>query len=146
MEQELTIDEWRQKFWDEGDFDTKMNVYGLFLEEGDFEKYQPNCYEISNSIKFKKERLEQLRKLIRQRWIYNRYTDLFSKEWYVLSDLESYLYFEFFKLQCELTDNKELKDLCKFMLKKINVSDETGELTYDFKHFPSLEKLQEVNR
>ena len=145
MAQELTIDEWRQKFYEEADFDTTMNIYGIFLEDGDFEKYQPHCYEISNSIEFKKEKLEALRQFIRCRWIYDRYTDLFSKEWYVLSDLETFLNVEFFKLQLELTDRKELKEFCLLMLKKLNVDLVAGTIQYDYRHLPSLEK-QEVIR
>lgn len=144
MAQELTIDEWRQKFWDEADFETTLNVHGMILEEGDFEKYQHNCYEISNTKKFKKEKLEALRKLLRQRWIFNRYTDLFSKEWYVLSDLETFLSVEFFKLQLELTDRKELKEFCLSMLKKLTVDLVAGTIEYDYQHLPSLEKKEVI--
>ena len=67
----------------------RMEGYGLYLDEGDFEKFQPVCYMDKHSKEFLK--LKEEAKLIsisedsiketRRLWILNRFTDYQSDEW-----------------------------------------------------------------
>ena len=67
----------------------RMEGYGLYLDEGDFEKFQPICYMDKHSKEFLK--LKEEAKLIsisddavketRRLWILNRFTDYQSDEW-----------------------------------------------------------------
>ena len=72
----------------------RMNAYSLFLEEGDFEKFQPVCYMDRHSKEFLKlkddatlipisnDSVKETRRL----WILNRFTDYQSEEWITLRD------------------------------------------------------------
>ena len=67
----------------------RIEGYGLYLDEGDFEKFQPVCYMDKHSKEFLK--LKEEAKLIsisddavketRRLWILNRFTDYQSDEW-----------------------------------------------------------------
>ena len=67
----------------------RMEGYGLYLDEGDFEKFQPVCYMDKHSKEFLK--LKDEAKLIsisddpvketRRLWILNRFSDYQSDEW-----------------------------------------------------------------
>ena len=67
----------------------RMEGYGLYLDEGDFEKFQPVCYMDKHSKEFLK--LKEETKLIsisddsvketRRLWILNRFSDYQSNEW-----------------------------------------------------------------
>lgn len=73
----------------------RMETYGLYLEEGDFEKFQPVCYmdkhsekflklkDIANSIPISNDPVNETRRL----WILNRFTDYRSEEWIKLRDM-----------------------------------------------------------
>jgi len=75
-------------------FELRMEGYGLYLNEGDFEKFQPVCYLDKHSQKFLK--LHEQVKLIqilddpvketRRLWILNRFTNYQSDEWKKLRD------------------------------------------------------------
>jgi hypothetical protein len=72
----------------------RMETYGLYLEEGDFEKFQPVCYMdrhseeflklkyIANSIPISNNPVHETRRV----WILNRFTDYRSEEWIKLRD------------------------------------------------------------
>jgi len=70
----------------EGDW---MEYYGFFLEEGDFEKWQPICYMDKTSDKFLNLRQEAYhisksddpRMEARRYWILQRFTTYQGKEW-----------------------------------------------------------------
>lgn len=75
-------------------FELRLEEYGLYLDEGDFEKFQPACYMDKNSTEFLK--LKENAKLIpisdepvketRRLWILNRFTYYQSEEWIELRD------------------------------------------------------------
>ena len=75
-------------------FELRMEAYGLFLNEGDFEKFQPVCYIDKHSQEYLK--LHDQVKLIqisddpiketRRLWILNRFTNYQSEEWKKLRD------------------------------------------------------------
>jgi hypothetical protein len=95
-----TMDEEHREycFYDHGVGDDvlelRMETYGLYLEEGDFEKFQPVCYmdrhseeflklkDIANSIPININHVKETRRL----WILNRFTVYRSKEWIKLRD------------------------------------------------------------
>ncbi len=72
----------------------RMEGYGVYLNEGDFEKFQPMCYLDKHSPEFLK--LHEQVKLIqisddpvkeaRRLWILNRFTNYQSDEWKKLRD------------------------------------------------------------
>ena len=74
---------------EEDHIDLRFEIYAYFLQEGDFERYQPACYLSRDSKEFQelkaeaeaipdsKDPVEQLRKL----WILERFTVYQSKEW-----------------------------------------------------------------
>ena len=98
-----TMDEEHREycFYDHGVGDDvlelRMETYGLYLEEGDFEKFQPVCYmdrhseeflklkDIANSIPININHVKETRRL----WILNRFTVYRSKEWIKLRDAYS---------------------------------------------------------
>ena len=59
-------------------YSVRMEVYGMFLEDGDFEKYQHYAYtdELPFDILIEIER-----KLMRLYWIKNSFTHYYSPEW-----------------------------------------------------------------
>jgi hypothetical protein len=85
-------------FYDHGSssstFEIRLETYGLYLEEGDFEKFQPACYmdrhseeflklkNIANSIPISNDPVHETRRV----WLLNRFTDYRSKEWIKLRD------------------------------------------------------------
>ena len=69
--------------------DHKMEYYGLFLQEGDFEKYQPVCYMDHSSTEFLNLQQEashipktnDYRKEARRYWILMRFEHYQDTEW-----------------------------------------------------------------
>ena len=88
-------------FYDHGSssstFEIRLETYGLYLEDGDFEKFQPACYmdrhseeflklkNIANSIPISNDPVHETRRV----WLLNRFTDYRSKEWIKLRDAYS---------------------------------------------------------
>ena len=88
-------------FYDHGSssstFEIRLETYGLYLEDGDFEKFQPACYmdrhseeflklkDIANSIPISNDPAHETRRV----WALNRFTDYRSKEWIKLRDAYS---------------------------------------------------------
>ena len=88
-------------FYDHGSssstFEIRLETYGLYLEDGDFEKFQPACYmdrhseeflklkNIANSIPISNDPAHETRRV----WALNRFTDYRSKEWIKLRDAYS---------------------------------------------------------
>jgi len=75
-------------------FELRLEGYGLYLNEGDFEKFQPVCYFDKHSQKFLKlyEQVKLIQisddpvKETRRLWILNRFTNYQSDEWKKLRD------------------------------------------------------------
>lgn len=72
----------------------RLEEYGLFLQEGDFEKWQPVCYMDKDSDEFLKLREEanQIPKSdnteeeVRRLWILLRFPVYVGKEWGIIAD------------------------------------------------------------
>lgn len=72
--------------------DIRMERYGLFLEDGDFEKWQPCCYADGGYTKEEWLRLkeeasairgETIPEKVRTKWIQGRFIPWFSDEWQI---------------------------------------------------------------
>jgi len=70
--------------------DLRMERYGLFLNDGDFEKWQPCCYKYNEELKQESDNLiptvnpgsiEYDRQVWRIHWIKGRFLTWFSDEW-----------------------------------------------------------------
>ena len=84
-------DNQEESFYDE--FDTRLEYYSKFLEDGDFEYWEPICFMDRNTPEFR-------RKLMRALWIINRFTEWKGTNWkqlnmkikalqpYILKDIE----------------------------------------------------------
>jgi hypothetical protein len=90
------------------DFHKRIELYGLFLEEVDFEYWQPCCYldETSSEYEQKKQEMnylstnvlpnltsdENILKKLRILWIMNRFTKYREEKWHeIIAEMEKLL-------------------------------------------------------
>jgi len=57
------------------------NDYGLFLHDGDFEKFQPYCYIKKNTIEYYQGCLIAEMEMTRALWIRQRFTTYLDIDW-----------------------------------------------------------------
>lgn len=75
----------QEESWFDVTSDERCEEYSNFLEEGDFEYFQPCCYMDRNTSEFK-------RKLLRALWIINRFTEWKGTDWKQINVKRSGLY------------------------------------------------------
>jgi len=73
------IDNARATGWDTTN--DRLEEYSKFLHEGDFEKYQPNCYLDRMSKRYLIACCDAEREMLRAIWIRNRLTTYLSPDW-----------------------------------------------------------------
>jgi len=76
---EHMVDNARASGWDTDN--DRAEEYSKFLHDGDFEKYQPNCYLDRMSKEYLQACLEAEREMLRAIWIRNRLTTYLSPDW-----------------------------------------------------------------
>lgn len=94
-------------FYDHGNGDNELNIrmnfYGEFLQDGDFEKYQPACYMDQKSEEFQEllidaQAIPQSDDPVseaRRFWILSRFTEYQGAEWTELRDKQVDLFNKF---------------------------------------------------
>jgi len=82
------IEEERMSGWnaDQDDGETRLQEYGLYLKDNDFEKYQPFCYINHDSLEYMLGLREAEAELTRALWISQRFTTYYDIAWHQLNE------------------------------------------------------------